>query len=294
MASGISTNKVLLGMMPATLFVGIRMLLAGVLMFAYAYRTSPRLRWNYLKEDGFVLLGVALFTTYIPSILKAFGLKYLFSSKAALYGAIDPFVTALYAYILWQEKLSFRKFLGILIGFAGIMVVTFTHSASEQPWHAWLMFSWPELASIATVFVSRGGWIMIRNLVRKERYTPLEVNGLSMIISGVLALATATLLGQWQEVEISSYEFFGVLLMYTIIAGNILGYTLYAYVLKHANITLISLAGFSIPVFVGAIGWALLGEPISMALIIAALMVLVGLVVFYSDELRAMKSSPSL
>lgn len=278
-------------MFPAILFVGLRMLCAGILMFVYAYKHSPRLRWRYIKEDLFALVGVALFTTYFPSILKAFGLKHMFSSKAALYGSIDPFVTALYAYFLWHERLSWKKLLGIMIGFSGIVLTTITNTAPELGWQAWFIFSYPELASLACVFIGRWGWIMIRSLVRKERYTPLEVNGLSMIGSGVLALVTATPLEQWKDVTISSIPLFITLFLYTVLVGNVLGYTLYAYVIKHVNFTLVSLAGFTIPIFVGLIGWLFLGEPLSLMLLVSAICVFVGLLVFYYDELKKISVS---
>lgn len=286
LATAISANKVLLTAMPATLFVGIRMLAAGMLMFTYAYRNSPRLRWNYVKQDMVMLLGASLFTTFVPSLLKAYGLKHLFSSKAALFGSIDPFVTALYAYILWHEKLSWSKFFGMLIGFGGIALMVVTGSPPEESVHAWFVFSFAELASIATVFVSRYGWILIRSLVKSDRYTPLEVNGLSMMGSGALALITAGFFDQWHQVSVASLPQFVLLFAYTIIVGNVLGYTMYAYIIKHANLTYVALTGFTIPIFVALVGWWFLGEPISLTLILAAALVFIGLVIFYYDELK--------
>lgn len=286
LASAISANKVLLSMFPAILFVGLRMLSAGIFMCIYSYKHSSRLRWKYIKEDFLALVGIALFTTYFPSILKAFGLKHMFSSKAALYGSIDPFVTALYAYMLWHEKLTWKKFLGIMIGFSGIALITITNTSPEIGWHAWSIFSYPELASLTCVFIGRCGWIMIRSLVRKERYTPLEVNGLSMVGSGSLALITATCLGQWNHISIPSIPLFTILFVYTVFIGNVIGYTLYASVIKHVNFTLVSLAGFTIPIFVSFIGWLFLHEPISMSFFVATAAVFAGLVVFYYDELK--------
>jgi len=285
LASTISSNKVLLSMFPAILFVGIRMLCAEILICVYAYCFSTRMRWRYIKHDIGILVGVSLFTTYLPSILKAFSLKHLFSSKAAFYGSIDPFITALYAYFLWHEKLSWKQFVGIIIGFSGIVIMTLGQTPPEQGWHAWFILFYPELASFASVVVSRWGWILLRALVRNERYTPLEVNGMSMVGSGILALITATMLNQWKDVSIPSVSTFLCLFVYTVIIGNVTGYMLYAYVIKHVNLTFVSLAGFSIPIFVGLIGWLLLAEPMSYSILLAGLFVFLGLLIFYYDEL---------
>jgi len=286
LASGFSANKVLLGYLPPTFFVGIRMLCAGLIMVVYNYRTSGRLRFSYIKRDFFTIVGVALFTTYFPSLLKAYGLKGLPSSKAALIGSCDPFVAALYAYVLWNERLTFKKFLGIAVGFFGVMFLLTSGSLSEQSLHAWFIFSWPELAALGAVFVGKYGWTLVRSLVKTERYKPTEINGLSMMTSGVLALATSFFIDPISSISIPSWPHFFAFFMYTIIAGNIAGYGLFAYSLKHYKFTFISLAGFSIPLFVTLIGWLFLGEQLTLLFGVSAAIIFVGLLIFHRDNLK--------
>jgi len=286
LASGFSANKVLLGWLPPTFFVGIRMLCAGLIMVIYNYRRSDRMCWRYIKQDILTIFGIALFTTYAPSLLKAYGLKGLPSSKAALIGSCDPFVTAMYAYALWREKLSWRQFVGITIGFVGVMFLLTSSSLSEQSLHAWFIFSWPELAAVGAVVVGRYGWILVRSLLKKERYQPTEINGLSMMLSGVFALITSFIVDPISSINIPSMPRFFAVFAYTIIAGNIVGYGLYAYCLKKYRLTFVSLAGFSIPLFVTLIGWLFLGEQLTVLFGISALIIFVGLLLFHRDNVR--------
>ncbi|MCK5632513.1 DMT family transporter [bacterium] len=286
LASGFSANKVLLGWLPPTFFVGIRMFCAGLIMVIYNYKKSDRLKFSHIKKDLLTILGISLFTTYIPSLLKAYALKGMPSSKAALIGSSDPFVTAMYAYILWKEKLSFKQFLGITIGFLGVLLLLSSGSLSEQPLHAWFIFSWPELAAVGSIIVGRYGWILVRNLLKKERYKPTEINGVSMLLSGVLALGTSLVVDPISSISIPSVPVFLAVFLYTIVAGNIAGYGLYAYCLKKYQITLVSLAGFSISIFVTLIGWLFLGEQLTFLFGVCAAMILVGLFVFHTDNLR--------
>jgi drug/metabolite transporter (DMT)-like permease len=106
---------------------------------------------------------------------------------------------------------------------------------------------YPEMASFASVVVSRWGWILLRALVRNERYTPLEVNGMSMVGSGILALITATMLNQWKDVPFHLSQHFYALCIHSYY-WQCNGYMLYAYVIKHVNLTFVSLAGFSNPI----------------------------------------------
>lgn len=286
LASSFSANKVLMGVLPPTFFVGIRMLCAGLIMVIYHYRRSERLKFSYFKSDLWALVAVALLTTYVPSLLKAYGLHGMPSSKAALIGSCDPFVTALYAYFLWKERLSFKQFLGITIGFVGIMMLLTSNSVEEQSLHAWLIFSWPELAALGSVVVGRYGWILVRSLLKKERYEPTEVNGISMTISGVVALVSSCCVDNLSTITLPSIPWFLLLFGYTVIAGNIAGYGVYAACLKRYSITLVSLAGFTIPLFVSLIGWLFLGEQLTFLFVLSALAVFVGLLLFYYDKLR--------
>jgi len=286
LASAFSANKVLLGWLPPTFFVGIRMLCAGLIMVAWNYRKSHRLKFDYFKKDLLTICGIALFTTYFPSLLKAYGLQGLPSSKAAMIGSCDPFVTAMYAYVLWKERLSFKQFLGITIGFLGVMLLMTGGSLPEQTLHAWFIFSWPELAALGAVVVGRYGWILVRSLLKKERYKPTEINGLSMVLSGVLALATSFFIDPISSITIPSISHFLFFFAYTIIAGNIFGYGLFAYCLKKYPLTFVSLAGFSIPLFVTLIGWALLGEQLTLLFAASAAIIFFGLLIFQYDKLR--------
>jgi drug/metabolite transporter (DMT)-like permease len=286
LASSFSVNKVLMGFLPPTFFVGIRMLCAGLIMVVYHYRKSERLKFSYFKSDLWALVAVAVLTTYVPSLLKAYGLHGMPSSKAALIGSCDPFVTAIYAYLLWRERLSWKQFLGISIGFIGIIMLLTSGSIEEQSLHAWLIFSWPELAALGSVIIGRYGWILVRSLLKQERYEPTEVNGISMTMSGILALATSCFIDPIASIKIPSPSWFLLLFGYTVIAGNIAGYGVYAACLKRYSITLVSLAGFTIPLFVSLIGWCVLGEQPTLLFACAALAVFAGLVLFYYDKLR--------
>ena len=52
---------------------------------------------------------------------------------------------------------------------------------------AWSIFSFPEIAAFLAMAIGRVGWMFVQQLLRKERYTPAEANGLLMSISGALA-----------------------------------------------------------------------------------------------------------
>ncbi len=285
-ASGIFVNKILLTIIPPVLFVGIRMLSAGIILLSYTWKKRTY-TLAQLKEDWRFLTGIAFFTTYTPSILKNYALKNLETGHATLLGSIDPFVTALYAYLLFGEKLTRNKIIGILIACAGVLFSVNLSNVGTKTCTGPLLL--PQAAALCAVLFSRFGWIMVQHQLRKNRYPPAQLNGLIMTQSGIIALLTSAWLDTPSPLVISSPSLFWLLLTYTIIAGNVIAYTLYASLLKHHSATLISLSGFSIPIFAGLLGWAFLGEKLTLQFALAASVFFVGLLTFYADEIKRQK-----
>lgn len=215
-------------------------------------------------------------------------------TKACLLGSIDPFVTAILAYILLHERLSVVKILGILVGFAGALLVIIGRSSPGETifcTELWTAFSYPEIAAIAAVITGRYGWMLVQQILRRNRYSTLEINGLMMLVGGTYAFITSLYVDQSSFATLQpSWSLVG-LMAYTIIVGNIIGYSLFGYLLKRYSSTFISLAGFSVPVFVQFFDWALSGHPLSWTFLIALAIMILGAFIFYSEDLRNRKKS---
>ncbi len=301
LASAISTNKVILYAMAPEFLVGIRMLVAALFLAVYSFFVKHhRLVWRSIKQYAPTIIVVALFTTFFPSNLKAYALAHMPSSKMAFFGTLDPFVAAFYSYVVYGERLTPRKWLGVALGFAGMMVLIFASSPFEEQLKAFSVVSYPELAAFWAIVLSRLGWITAQQLLKKELLSPVQLNILTMSIGGAISLAAALLRNQTAITSLAlapltilkipplsllspTSQLLGFL-SYTIIVGNMLGYTIYAAMLKRYSATFIALTSFSIPLFVHALGWLFLNEPLSGSFFIACLVTFVGLVIFFFDE----------
>lgn len=286
LASAITTNKVILYSLPPALFVGIRMLIPGLIMYLYNFSRSKRLRFTHFKFDLPIILLCAASTTFIPSVLKAYALKNLISSKQAFLGSLDPFIAAFYAYFIFHEKITPRKFIGLCLGFIGVFILLATTTPTEESIGSIWIFSYPELAMLLAVSVSRFGWTWVQKILKEDRYTPIEFNCLLMMVSGFLSLLSAGFTENIMGIHIDRPGLFTTLLTYTMIIGNIAGYGIYAHVLKRYSTTFIALAGFSVPIFVHIFGFLFLGEPLSINFFAAISITTLGLFIFYQDEVR--------
>lgn len=284
LAAGIVCNKYILSSISAEFFVALRMLISGSVLMVYHWHQTERLTYDRVKNDRVLLLIIAACTTLVPALLKAWSLKHMLASKQSLLGSIDPFITALMVYCMFNEKITITKTLGMVMGLIGTFVVILSKSSPEIGYEWLWRISYPELAILSAVILSRYGWILVQALLRKGHYTPIQINTLMQLSAGVMALAGAALNGQLKVYDIVSYPYFFAAFLFTIIGGNIVGYTLYAQSLKHHSATLVSLAGFSIPLLVTFFAYIFLGEPISWPIILGGGLIFLGLLVFYIDQ----------
>lgn len=287
LASAITANKFLLFYLSPFFLVGLRMLPAGIILLIITHHRSLKSRLPNLVAYALPLLCIALLTTFIPSWCKAYALQQLPSWKAAFIGSLDPFVTAIYSYLLWQERLTLKKIGGISLGFVGALIICFKPGLSVDLGQ-FVTVSLPELVAFAAVLTGRYGWIMAQKLLKKHRYSPAELNGIIMTASGLLALPVSWFTEQSWNLHAFAQTPVLFALAYTIIVGNVIAYTIYAYNLKNYSANFVSLAGFSIPFFVSLYGWALLGEQLTYAFVAAACVTLVGVYLFYSEELKTL------
>ena len=301
LASAIVTNKVLLYALSPEFLVALRMLAASFFLLLYSYiKPSSRFSSKLVKSYLSLLFVIACFTTFFPSNLKAYALAHMQSSKMAFFGTLDPFVAALLSYVMYNERLSMRKWIGLFIGCIGMCVLIFSRSSVEEQMKAFSVVSYPELAAFSAIIVSRFGWMLAQGLLKADVFRPIQLNSITMFIGGFFSLLLA--LGRAQT-SITSLSHAPVallhtppvsfvdpstqltlLLFYTILIGNVFGYTLYAHVLKWYSATFIALAGFSIPLMVHFLGWLFLGEPLSWTFLCACGITFSGLLIFFSDE----------
>lgn len=283
-ASATTLNKLILFHLSPLFYVGIRMVASGILIMAYHIVKSSRMKVCYLLPDLKTLLLISAFTTFIPSVLKAFALKNLISSKATLIASLDPFITALYAYFLWNERMQPKQLIGMAISFIGIIFLIWPTQSIEAQNHSFWIFSLAEIAAFVSMVVARYGWIRAQKVIQSERYTPSELNGLLMLIGGIYALLTSAFLGECNFCSIPITWNFWTVFLYSVTVANILGYSIYGSLLKKYPITLTSICGISIPLFVHLYGPVILGEPLSLTFFISLAFVAFGVFLFVKNK----------
>lgn len=267
--------------------VGSRMAIAGLIMLAYLYITQRQTFKSVHFNKGLVwkIVCLSLFNIYLTNVFEFWGLQYLTTFKTCFIYSLSPFISALLSYFIFSEKLTGKKWLGLIVGFAGFLPILLNETTNEEQTGHLFMFSWAEIAVMAAACCSVYGWIILRQVVTGG-CPPVLSNGLSMLVGGCMALIHSYFVENWNPIPVLSYAPVIECTLLLIVISNLICYNLYGHLLKRYTATFISFAGFTTPLFTALFGWLYLGETITMPFYLSALIVFCGLVVFHQEELR--------
>lgn len=266
--------------------VGSRMLMAGIIMLAYQFFCN-RKEFTFNKAHFWRVFRLALFNIYLTNVFEFWGLKYLTSFKTCFIYSLSPFVSAILSYFMFADKMSSKKVMGLIVGFIGFLpILMYGSSSTEEQTGRFLFLSWAEIAVICAAVSSVYGWILLKQLVQENGYSPFMANGLSMVIGGTMALTHSLFAETWDPLPITQMFPFLECALLLILVSNLICYNLYGYLLKHYSATFISFAGFTTPFFTALFGWLFLGEVVTWPFYLSATIVLAGLYTFYQEELK--------
>ncbi|MES2123019.1 MAG: DMT family transporter [Chlamydiota bacterium] len=286
-SSVFSLGKITLQYCPPLFLTGARMLLAGCLLLGFlAIFKRSSFRLNRIQILS--ILIIAIFSIYLTNILEFWGLQYLSAAKTCFIYSLSPFFAALFSYLHFKEKMSPRKWIGLSIGFLGIIPVVLTQTGSEELLNAFSFFSWPTLAIMGAALFSIYGFVILRLTVKDQEISPLMANGSSMFIGGLLALGHSFLVEPWNPSPVLPENMGGFVqgtLAMTLLF-NIICYNLYGVMLKRFTATFLSFMGLLSPIFASLNALVFLGEPISWTIILSTGIVCSGLFIVYQAELK--------
>lgn len=284
LASTFTVAKIAIGYATPYFLIGFRMTCAGTFFLGFQYICDKN-KFFLKKTDIISFFKVALFYVYLAFVPEFWSLQYLSASKVTMIYSITPFLVALFAYFLENEKLSIKKVAGMFIGLMGMIPVLMTQDDIREAASELFKVSLPELVLLIAVVSAAYAWFPLKRLMNKGYSLPM-INGVTMFIGGIGALLTSFIIeGLFvpHVFEIKPFLFWVFLL---ILLSNVLFYNLYGWHLRRYSFTLLSFAGFLCPIFGAFYGWYFLSELITWHYFVALSLVTIGLYLFYQEELR--------
>lgn len=266
--------------------LAVRMSIAGAAMLVFQLLRSPKL----LKLEKRHLMGVlslTLFNVYLTNGLEFWGMQYLTSSKTSLLYSLTPFIAALLSFLFFGEVLSRRKWLGLLVGFAGFLPILYQQGAEELGLSSLGFISSAELAMIGAATCQVLGMMSMQRLMNMGSISVITANAYSMFGGGIIALVHSLATENWQPIPLHGrLDWFLEAVLWMVVISSFICYNIWGYLLRHYTVTFIAFSGFMTPFFAALASWLVIDEHASLSFWISAMIVFSGLAVFYSEELK--------
>jgi len=250
---------------PPFLLMGARSIVGGVvLLVGTRLRGTPMpsiADWGRAAVCGF------LFFVTCHGVL-AYAQQHVPSGIAALLLATIPFWIALIGTLLPGSKASSIKQLLLLVpGFVGVALIVLSQLSSGFSSFADLLFLLGAAASWALGTIMSERW--------STQGMAVEYSGMELISGGVVLLGISFLRSELDsfEIEAVSAKAFGGWL-YLTVAGTIITFAAYIWLLKRASPSLVATYTFINPVIAVLLGWAVLGERLSGSMALGAFLVI--------------------
>jgi drug/metabolite transporter (DMT)-like permease len=277
-ATSFITNKFIALSLKPYLFVFLRMGISGIILIILFCRTK-KIFLIFFEHIKTILL-ISFFTTFLTASLRAYALQLISPTRIAFWGTLEPFVSAFCMYLLYKNKITLRQFIGSIIAIIGSLFFVFTNNKIEMVSGSNCFFA--DFAQIISIFFSRYGWIRAQEIIRKNIFSPEQLNAFIFIISALIAaLFNCFFSSGFSMSDFKLNNNLILMLFYTILIGNIIGYSMYGYALKKYDVRVISIAGLSIPLFVHIIGVLFLKETFSYSFLISMLFIFFGVYIFH-------------
>jgi len=257
---------------PPFLLAALRFLVAGSVLFGWMVARRERSP-NARQWMSTFLLALLIF-------VGDYGLVFWAEQRvpsgltAVMMATIPVFMALSEIIFLRTQKLTVRLALALLIGIAGVAVLV---SRSLNLGGAPI-----DTAGAVALIVASMSWSIASALTRK---LPLPASkamssGAQMLAGGILLTLAAALFGEFRDFHPRTVSLAAWLsLLYLIVAGSILAFTAYVWLIHHESPTKVGTYAYVNPVVAVVLGYFLLGEALGLRSILGTLFVLISVVV---------------
>jgi putative membrane protein PagO len=267
---------------PPMTAVAVRFILAALLVhviIAIRRKKLPRTR-------GFLLLSLFLGLVHfaLPYVLVYWGEQYISSGLTAVLYSTMPICVALLARVLIGDRLTFRKTIGILVGFAGVWVI-FSASMSFGGHDAAVGMG----AILISVLCASLSSVVVKKYA--SRYDPFVMLALPFTIGGLLVSVLAVAVEGSNPLQFDALTW--ITIVYLAVLGSVVAFSFYFWIIKRIDVTVLSYQTFVIPVFAVLIGWIFLKETVTIRVIAGAALILAGIALATLRNNRRRFASPA-
>lgn len=258
--------------MPHMTIAFLRFLIATVILLAMAKQMEgglPRLNLRqFVATFALGVTGVFLYNLFFLAALERVP-----AGRTALLVSLSPIITSILAALIIGERLGWRRWGGIALGFAGVSIIVTKGDVFHAMESIGDTFGWGELFMLGAIL----SWAIYTVISR------FALKGLSPIATTSYAMLFGTLLilvGVMFEIDALSMQMLtwrnGVIVFYLGALGSAIAFIWYSEGVKQIGASRTVAFTNLVPVFGVLLGFLVLDEPVLWSMVIGGIIVIAG------------------
>jgi drug/metabolite transporter (DMT)-like permease len=267
---------------PPFLLAAMRFLIAGLALYGWTVARGEKApsgrEWWSVSVVAFLIFVVDYGLVFWAEQRVVSGLT------AVMLATIPAFMALGEIFILGTQRLTVRLVAALLIGLGAVgVLVSRSLNLGGAPID--------RLGAVALI-VAAMGWSVASALARKMPLPESKVvsSGAQMLTGGLFLAVISWLLGEYRHfhpADVSRGAW--IALLYLIVAGSIIAFTAYVWLLHHESPTKVGTYAYVNPVVAVVLGYFLGGEELGLRTILGTVFVLISVVVITTT--KAQKSA---
>ena len=257
---------------PPFLLAGMRFVIAGFVLFAWMRAKGAA--FPSMHEWRSVSLLAVLFFVLDYGLVFWAEVRVPSGITAVMMATIPVFMALSEILILRTQRLTLRLGSALFVGIGGVAVlVRRSASFGDAPINTF---------GAVALLVASISWALGSALTRK---LPLPSDkamssGAQMLVGGVLLTLTAASLGEFRGFHVQAVsQRAWIALAYLIVAGSIIAFTAYVWLIHHESPTKVGTYAYVNPVVAVVLGYYFAGEALSLRTIAGTTLILMSVVV---------------
>lgn len=258
---------------------GLRFFVAGLVLIPFYIK---RIDVKEIRNNLKLILEVTLLQTFVGYAFYFKGLTFVGGAIASIVAGSGPVVVALMTHFMTKDdRLSKNKIISLVLGFTGISIIVL----GTKPLTT---VGARETLGIIFVLVNviMGGLTGIKISKSKNPINPIMLSSLQMIVGGLLLYIMGLFIEGKQDFNVPISFYFGM--MWLIIVSSVA--TVIWFILlqqKNVKVSELNMWKFVMPFFGALLSYLLLGEKITVNIIIGMILVTSSLLVYYLKQQKS-------
>jgi drug/metabolite transporter (DMT)-like permease len=224
------------------------------------------------KKDIIPVFILGFFGVIVYHLGLNYGEQYVSPGAASLIISTIPIFTVILAIMFLNEKITLRKFMGIVIALSGIMIISMW---GDPRGSIEIAYSLGAIAVLVAALMGAFYTIAGKKLLRK--YDPFSLTVYAMLLGslGLLPFVNISLLNEILSLPLFTWS----AIIFLGIFSTIVAYSLWYAVLKVKNASEVSVYLYAIPVISTIISYFVFDDPITPFFIVGGILIIGGVAI---------------